>query len=189
MNKNFLVVGVLILIIVGLFMYNQQKPEVKPDNSNSITENASKSEPESNTPQSSPINANTPVISNSKTLDLSNQELRKVPNETFNQTAVQELNLANNSLEGSLPGEIRFLKNLKVLNLSNNNFTGVPAEIGQLSNLEVLDLSNNNLTGLPNELANLKNLKLLKLSGNNYSASDLEIIKKGLPNSVVIEIQ
>ena len=187
MTKTLVAVGVLILIIVGLFMYNQQKPEVKPSNSNPITEKASNSETESSTTELNSVNTDTPVISNSKTLNLSNQGLRKVPSDTFNQTAVEELNLSSNSLDGSLPGEIRFLKNLKVLNLSNNNFTGVPAEIGQLSNLEVLDLSNNKITGLPNELANLKNLKLLKLSGNNYSTSDLEIIKKGLPNSVVIE--
>jgi Leucine-rich repeat (LRR) protein len=129
----------------------------------------------------------TKVTGNNTILDLSNQNLTSVTQNTFSDTAIQELNLANNSLTGSLPGEIRFLQNLKVLNLSNNQFTGLPAEIGQLQNLEVLDVSNNKITGLPNELGNLKNLQVLKLTGNQYSASDLEGIKNNLPDSVVIE--
>lgn len=129
----------------------------------------------------------TKVTGNNTILDLSNQNLTSVPQITFTNTAIQELNLASNSLTGSLPAEIRFLQNLKVLNLSNNQFTGVPAEIGQLQNLEVLDVSNNKITGLPNELGNLKNLKVLKLTGNQYSASDLKGIKNNLPDSVVIE--
>ncbi len=122
-----------------------------------------------------------------KILDLSNRGLTKVPADIFSKTGTEELNLSGNNLTGALPGEIRFLKNLKVLNASNNKMTGVPAEVGQLSKLEILDLSNNQLTGLPYELGNLKNLKRLKLSGNNYSQQDLAIILKGLSVSVIVE--
>jgi Leucine-rich repeat (LRR) protein len=136
-----------------------------------------------------PLAENETKVTGSNTiLDLSNQNLTSVPQITFSNTAIQVLNLASNSLTGSLPGEIRFLQSLKVLNLSNNQFTGLPAEIGQLQNLEVLDVSNNKITGLPNELGNLKNLKVLKLTGNQYSASDLEGIKNNLSDSVVIEV-
>jgi Leucine-rich repeat (LRR) protein len=119
-------------------------------------------------------------------LDLSNQQLTKVPGSVFNQTNLEELNLSNNQLTGAIQAEIRNLQNLKVLNLSNNMLTGVPAEAGQLQKLEVLDLSNNRLTGLPYELGNLKNLKTLNISGNNYSSLDLDIIKKSLPANVNI---
>lgn len=78
------------------------------------------------------------------------------------------------------------LSNLRILNLSNNDFTGVPAEVGQLSKLEILNLSNNPITGLPNEIGNLKNLKVLDLRETNYSKQDLESIKQNLSESTKI---
>ncbi len=119
-------------------------------------------------------------------LNLSGQNLSKVPDSVFNQTNLTELNVSNNKLTGALQAEIRKLANLRVLNASNNQMTGVPAEVGQLSKLEVLNLANNQLTGLPYELGNLKNLKTLNLSGNNYAEQDLAIIKKSLPADVKI---
>ncbi|MHB8831236.1 MAG: leucine-rich repeat domain-containing protein [Patescibacteria group bacterium] len=121
-------------------------------------------------------------VNNAKKLDLSNKGLEKIPANIFDQQNLEELNVSNNRLTGAIQAEIRKLKNLRVLNASNNQMTGVPAEVGQLQNLEVLDLSNNQLTGLPNELANLKKLKTLNLSGNKYSAQDLEVIRRALPN-------
>lgn len=120
-------------------------------------------------------------------LNLSGQGLTKAPGYIFSQTGIEELNLSNNALDGSLQAEVRQLQNLKILNLSNNKFTGVPAEIGQLKNLEVLNLSNNQLTGLPYELGNLSKLKLLDLSGNAYSEADLSKIRASLPSSTVIK--
>lgn len=128
--------------------------------------------------------AEAPQLSN--TLDLSNQNLQKVPDTVFSKTNLEVLNISYNQLTGAAQGEIRKLQNLQVLDLSNNSMTGVPAEIGQLENLEVLDLSNNSLTGLPNQLGNLKNLKVLNISGNNYSEADLNGIIEKLPSTVTI---
>ncbi len=120
-------------------------------------------------------------------LDLSGQGLTKAPSYIFDRTGIEELNLSRNALDGSLQAEVRRLQNLKVLDLSDNKFTGVPAEVGQLKNLEVLDLSNNLLTGLPYELGNLSKLRLLDISGNNYSEADLSTIRESLPSSTVIK--
>lgn len=127
------------------------------------------------------------VSPSTPSLDLSNQGLTRVPDEVFTKTDLVVLNLSNNALEGALQAEVRQLQNLKVLDLSDNEFTGVPAEVGQLAKLEVLDLSNNNLSGLPYELGNLKNLKTLNLSGNaNIAEQDLARIRQGLSPSVNI---
>lgn len=125
---------------------------------------------------------------NGAILNLSGRGLTKVPATVFNQTGLIELNLSDNKLTGALQAEIRHLQDLKTLDLSGNQFTGVPAEIGQLTSLEVLDLSNNQLTGLPNELGNLSNLKQLNLSGNEYSKADLAIIKENLPATTIVTV-
>ena len=127
-------------------------------------------------------------VSSDKIINLSNQGLDSIPSSVFDKTNIEELNVSNNSLTGSIQSQIQQLTKLKVLNASNNLMTGVPAEIGQLKNLEILNLSNNELTGLPNELSNLSNLKVLNLSGNDYSEQDLNIIKTGLSTNVEIII-
>jgi len=96
------------------------------------------------------------------------------------------LDLSGRGLSGSLKAEIRHLSNLEVLNISDNNFTGLPAEVGQLSKLKVLNLSNNPFTGLPQELGNLHNLQTLDLRGTQYSEFDLNVIKSNLPSTVDI---
>ncbi len=122
------------------------------------------------------------------TLDLSNQGLTKIPESVFANTAIVTLDLSHNVLTGALQAEVRKLQNLRELDLSDNNFTGVPAEVGQLKNLEVLDLSNNSLTGLPHEIGNLSNLKVLDLRGNAYSEADLTAIRKNLSSATVVKV-
>ncbi len=132
------------------------------------------------------LNTDSTPNGNDFSLDMTNDALTKVPNSVFEQTKVESLNLSHNVLSGSLQGEIRLLQNLKTLDLSYNNFTGVPAEVGQLKKLETLNLSYNKLTGLPHELGNLPSLKVLNVSGNNYSEADLAIIKEMLPKTTTI---
>lgn len=77
--------------------------------------------------------------------------------------------------------------NLQVLDLSNNNISGIlPAEINNLKELEVLNLSNNNLYALPDEIFTLKNLKELDLSGNLFTSKDVEFIRQGFSQEVNI---
>ncbi len=147
-----------------------------------IPENAQKDTPEQPTTKTDDIKN----PDQSKILDLSNQELQKLPSSTLKLSGLEELNISNNKITGALPAEIKDLRNLRILDASDNLMTGVPAEVGQLQNLEILDLSNNKLTGLPYELGNLQKLKWLNLSGNDYAKQDLEIIKNNLPAGVEI---
>lgn len=171
MIKNIILV--VLLVFIGFLLISKKAPNV-----------VAPTKQESTTNSSNEIKPNDKA--NSKTLDLSNQGLDKLPAYVVNETEVEVLDISNNNLTGALPAEIKNLQNLRELNASNNKMTGVPAEIGQLKNLEVLDLSNNQLTGLPYELGNLKNLKTLNLSGNDYAQQDLDIIKKDLPSNVEI---
>lgn len=131
-------------------------------------------------------NTPSPAKPRGRTLDQSDQGLTKVPESIFKRTDIEVLDLSGNKFTGALPGEIRFLQNLRSLDLSDNSFTGVPAEIGQLVKLEYLDLSNNPITGLPNELGKLTSLKVLDLRGTHYSKQDLSGIRNGLSASIEI---
>ncbi len=185
---KILAVVVVFVLVAGFIMSTQKKEEIVENISPTITENDDSGEKLKAVEKNAQTNNEGTAIGTSKVLDLSNQGLKKTPSYVFDKTDIQELDLSNNELDGSLQAEVRHLQNLKVLDVSNNQFTGVPAEVGQLKNLEILDLSNNKLTGLPYELGNLTKLKLLNLKGNAYSTADLNTIKQNLPKSVVIEI-
>ena len=118
--------------------------------------------------------------------DYSNKGLTEFPKELLSKTSITEIDISGNSLTGALPGEIRFLSNLEVLDVSDNNMTGIPAEIGQLSKLRVLNYANNSITGLPNEISNLKNLEVFDLRGNNPAEQDLQGIRNALPNLQIL---
>jgi len=162
------------------------KDVVTPVNTET-SEQPSKSEGEGLSNSDNVVQIEKPVVNPGKILDLSNSGLSQTPDYVFERTDIQELNLSNNNLSGALQAEVRQLQNLKTLDLSGNNFTGVPAEVGQLQKLEVLNLSNNNLTGLPYELGNLRSLKVLNLKGNNHSVQDLNVIKESLSNTTIIQ--
>ena len=107
-------------------------------------------------------------------LDLAENSLfGTIPAELANLSNLQYLSLAQNALSGPIPAELADLPNLKVLVLSENRMSGpIPVELSELSNLENLNLSKNELSGpIPVELADLANLTSLDLSWNNLSGT------------------
>ncbi len=177
--KILLPVVLLAMVVSGLVLWTNDKGTLDATlNTNQNAEETVKVNPKPSTGKPE----------NRTALNLSGQGLTKVSADVFTNVELIELDLSNNKLNGALQGEIRNLQNLKILDLSDNQFSGVPAEVGQLKRLEVLNLSNNQLTGLPNELGNLSNLKLLNLSGNAYSEADLANIRKNLPATTVVRV-
>jgi hypothetical protein len=129
-----------------------------------------------------------PISQGLNTLDLSGKKLTTIPADTFDKTDTENLNLSNNNLSGEFPKDVANLKKLKVLDISNNQFTSIPVEWADLKGLESLNLSNNKIVSLPRSLGALTNLKYLDLSGNQYSKDDLRIIKQQLPLFTVVKV-
>ncbi|KAI5570059.1 hypothetical protein POPTR_011G054500v4 [Populus trichocarpa] len=84
------------------------------------------------------------------------------------QSTIKVLDLSNNSFTGEISKVIGKLKALQQLNLSHNFLTGhIQSLLGNLTNLESLDLSSNLLTGrIPMQMAHLTFLAILNLSHN-----------------------
>ncbi|GLT26375.1 hypothetical protein SLA2020_014470 [Shorea laevis] len=84
---------------------------------------------------------------------------------------LQELYLANNLMNGSIPKSLCNLKYLSDLDLSNNMFSGnIPKLLCNSTSLQSLDLSNNMLSGsIPNCWRNDQSLFHIDLSSNNLS--------------------
>ncbi|XP_057811526.1 receptor like protein 22-like [Salvia miltiorrhiza] len=82
---------------------------------------------------------------------------------------LERLNLAYNSLNGSIPPSLFGLPLLQQLKLNNNNFSGEFPSL-TLSHLEELDLSNNRLEGpIPDSFFKLESLQLVSLSNNFFN--------------------
>ncbi len=85
------------------------------------------------------------------------------------------IDLSGNDLTGTLPGDLAFLSELRIIRIDNTGpgvrqkklINQIPATLGDLEHLEVLMLGNNAFTGtIPPELENLTNLRELSLGDN-----------------------
>ncbi|XP_050271533.1 MDIS1-interacting receptor like kinase 2-like [Quercus robur] len=86
---------------------------------------------------------------------------------------LEDLDLYNTGLQGSIPPEIGTLSKLRMLSLSINNLTGnLPLSLTNLTRLEGFFIYNNLFSGsIPDLLGNLKNLQMLQLGTNAFSGS------------------
>ncbi|MBN1923349.1 MAG: leucine-rich repeat domain-containing protein [Nanoarchaeota archaeon] len=88
-------------------------------------------------------------------LNFYNVELKRIPGKIFRLgNRVKKLSI-NNNLVSSLPGSIKSLKNLEVLDVSMNRLTSLPYELQLLKKLRVLDIRANNFSSLPSVLFSL----------------------------------
>lgn len=109
---------------------------------------------------------------NRTTLDLSNLNLKDIPEGVFELTQLEELIVSNNKIK-KIPKAISQLKNLRVLDLSYNDNVNITA-VGALTQLEVLNLKLFHASAvLPDELKNLKNLKKLDIWSGYFENIDV----------------
>ncbi|WP_396169883.1 leucine-rich repeat domain-containing protein [Flavobacterium sp.] len=128
-------------------------------------------------------------------LNLSNQQNIAIPNEAWAKFInLERLSLKNDHLK-EIPAGIGNLTNLKVLDLSGNDFTALPLSLRKLNHLEelylndeknlfldqnnqslnlpmnlrILHLENDNLKNVPKEIYELEKLEELFLNDNNFN--------------------
>jgi Leucine-rich repeat (LRR) protein len=94
--------------------------------------------------------------------------LKEIPEEVFQFTNLQWLDLSKNRLKAISP-KIGLLKKLKKLILEKNRIESLPSEIGQLEDLRELIINRNELETLPEEIGNLKKLRYIDMWSNNIT--------------------
>ncbi|GER33244.1 leucine-rich receptor-like protein kinase family protein [Striga asiatica] len=114
-----------------------------------------------------------PAESRVRYLNLSwNHLATSMPHELGRFRNLAVLDMRNNELTGSIPGDIcESAGSLAILQLDGNLLTApIPREIGNCSSLYLLSLSHNNLSGpIPESMSSLTNLKILKLEVNQLT--------------------
>ena len=107
-----------------------------------------------------------------KKLDLSDTDMKSLPDVFNDFVDLIELDLSDNNLT-DIPESVMELKKLKVLNLSNNKLKTIPTSIYKLSNLEVLDIRGNKDFSFPrimfHIMQKMPKLKSLKHSIKNFA--------------------
>ncbi|CAH9143234.1 unnamed protein product [Cuscuta epithymum] len=94
-----------------------------------------------------------------------------LPPELVNLTALRQIDLTRNYINGTIPSIFGQFRNLTILSLLGNRLSGqIPRELGDITTLEELVLEDNEIGGfLDQNLGNLSNLKRLLISANNIS--------------------
>lgn len=115
-------------------------------------------------------------------LILSGNNLRSIPSSISDLFNLEYLDISRNPLRvkdaedaSCFPIEMRLLKILKFISISECNLRHVPTTIWMCSSLETLDLSRNKISLLVPDVGNLQNLQSINLSQCNLSTLPNEI--------------
>jgi hypothetical protein len=109
-----------------------------------------------------------------RTIDLSNKNLKEIPIEVFQYKNVRKLLLRNNRIK-KIPKEIEELRFLVTLDLSVNEISQIHPPICKLDRLKILILNHNKIKRIPKQIMEMKSLKILGLSNNQFKELPSEI--------------
>ncbi|XP_042876156.1 protein flightless-1-like [Penaeus japonicus] len=128
--------------------------------------------------QRSPSNlpANIEALTNLADVDLSHNDLQKIPDCIFTLRNIKRLNMSDNSIS-EISGSIDTWSRLEVLNLCRNNLTALPSQICKLESLRRLMVNENQLDfeGIPSGIGKIVALEVFSAAHNR-----LEMIPEGL---------
>lgn len=104
-------------------------------------------------------------MNDTRKLKLSQNRLRRLPNDLGDMARLEILELDSNRLE-CLPDSLGELSNLQRLNVANNQLTGLPESLGKCSALKYINAHSNHLQFLPMSLGGCFKLQFLDASRN-----------------------
>lgn len=108
-------------------------------------------------------------------LDLSKNKIKRIPNFIKRMKNLKELKLNYNQLVKLNRRDIKKLKNLESIQLGDNQLTSLPENIHLLSKVKSLNLGINKLSVLPPTFAQLKTLEHLVFYRNEFDSLPPEI--------------
>jgi len=115
----------------------------------------------------------TELLTEVEILNLSHNELAKLPRSTRNLSNLTKLNLNHNKLT-QFPEVVVTLINLTHLFLNDNELSTLPANMKNLEKLEELELRNNNIEKIYEDIVELHHLKKLSVAGNPLGFEEIE---------------
>ncbi|KAF3655223.1 putative vacuolar cation/proton exchanger 3-like [Capsicum annuum] len=103
-------------------------------------------------------------------LDISSMQLHE---ELAHLQRLKLIDVTNNNFTGAIPSFLGLLPNLRIMILSNNQFSGkIPSALTNLTKLEVLRVQRNFLDGeIPRELGDLRYTAFIDMQGNQLTGS------------------
>ena len=111
-----------------------------------------------------------------KELCLKGRQLTEVPDALTKLTDVEVLDLSDNELT-KLPDGLKNLNQLKTLLLSGNKLDELPGDVCQLKTLTTLDVAYNKIKTVPETISNLNHLTTLNLGFNELVELSKEVFK------------
>jgi len=113
-------------------------------------------------------------LSNLKRLDLTHNNIKKIPTSISNLKKLEYLYLKENRIN-EIPEEVCELSLLTVLDLDGSKVEGLPKAFSKLTSLKTLDLYGNNLNHIPKIIFELSGLEKLYIGNNQISEIPYEI--------------